>query len=60
MFSNLKAWLNGTFHGVSKKHLARNLREWNYRFKRRNGPVADFVLARMATKPRTTYCALIA
>jgi hypothetical protein len=26
LFSNLKAWLNGTFHGVSTKHLPRYLR----------------------------------
>lgn len=59
MISNLKSWLNGTHHGVSKKHFARYLREWNYRFNRRNGPVADFVLARMATRPGTTYRALV-
>ena len=60
MFSNLKAWLNGTHHGVSKKHLHRYLREWNYRFNRRNGPVADFVLARLATRTGITYEALTA
>lgn len=60
MFSNMKAWLNGTHHGVSKKHLHRYLREWNYRFNRRNGPVADFVLARMATRTGITYQALTA
>lgn len=58
-FSNIKAWLNGTHHGVSKKHLHRYLREWNYRFNRRHGPVADFVLSRMATRPGTTYRALV-
>jgi hypothetical protein len=51
---------NGTFHGVSKKHLPRYLREWNYRFNRRNGDVASFVLARMATKPGVTYDVLTA
>ncbi len=60
MISNLKAWLNGTFHGVSKKHLARYLREWNYRFNRRHGDVAGWVLARMATQPGITYGALTA
>ncbi|HVH76809.1 MAG TPA: IS1595 family transposase [Stellaceae bacterium] len=35
LFSNIKSWLNGTFHGVSTKHLPRYLREWNYRFNRR-------------------------
>lgn len=36
LFSNIKAWLVGTHHGVSAKHLPRYLREWNYRFNRRN------------------------
>src|SRR6201996_5226881 len=31
LFSNIKAWLVGTHHGVSAKHL----REWSYRFNRR-------------------------
>jgi hypothetical protein len=29
------SWLNGTFHGVSAKHLPCYAREWNYRFNRR-------------------------
>jgi hypothetical protein len=33
-----KAWLVGTHHGVSTKHLPRYLREWSYRFNRRNLP----------------------
>ena len=43
LFSNIKAWLKpapakagGTHHGVSAKHLPRYLREWSYRFNRRN------------------------
>ncbi|MGH6738504.1 MAG: IS1595 family transposase, partial [Bradyrhizobium sp.] len=36
LFSNLKTWLVGTHHGVSAKHLPRYLREWSYRFNRRN------------------------
>ena len=35
LFSNVKTWLNGTYHGVSAKHLPRYAREWNYRFNRR-------------------------
>jgi transposase-like protein len=35
LFSNIKAWLVGTHHGVSAKHLPRYLREWSYRFNRR-------------------------
>lgn len=60
MFLNLKMWLNGTHHGVSKKHLHRYIREWNYRFNRRNGPVADFVLSRLANQPTVTYATLTA
>ena len=33
--SNLKAWLLGTFRGVSPKHLQRYLDEFTYRFSRR-------------------------
>ena len=36
LFSNIKAWLAGTHHGVSAKHLPRYLREWSYRFNRRS------------------------
>ena len=60
MFSNMKAWLNGTHHGVSRKHLHRYLREWNYRFNRRNGPVAEYVLNRLANNQGVTYNALTA
>ena len=35
VFSNLKTWIRGTFHGVSRKHLQRYLHEFNYRFDRR-------------------------
>lgn len=59
-FSNLTAWLNGTFHGVSKKHLPRYLKEWSYRFNRRNVDVGSFILRRMATQPGITYARLTA
>ena len=35
VFSNLKSWLRGTFHGVSPKHLTRYLDEFTYRFNER-------------------------
>ena len=35
VFSNLKGWLRGTFHGVSRKHLPRYLQEYVYRTNRR-------------------------
>jgi hypothetical protein len=36
VFSNLKMWLGGTFHGVSAKYLHRYLQEFVYRFNRRS------------------------
>jgi transposase-like protein len=35
IISNLKAWLLGTFRGVSHKHLDRSLKEFTYRLNRR-------------------------
>jgi transposase-like protein len=35
VFSNLKSWLRGTFHGVSLKHLPRYLDEFAFRFNER-------------------------
>jgi transposase-like protein len=61
LFSNLKTWLNGTFHGVSKKHLPRYAREWNYRFNRRRriADLTDFLLRRAATRSTITYRQLV-
>lgn len=36
VFYHLKAWLRGTFRGVSRKHLARYLREFTFRFNHRH------------------------
>jgi transposase-like protein len=57
LFSNLKTWLNGTFHGVSAKHLPRYAREWNYRFNRRRriADLTGFLLRRAATRSTITY-----
>ena len=33
--ANLKTWLDGTFHGVSKPHLQAYLDEFTFRFNRR-------------------------
>ena len=62
LFSNIKAWLVGTHHGVSAKHLPRYLREWSYRFNRRNLPVGlDRYLIRRAVECATiTYDQLTA
>lgn len=42
VFSNLKAWLNGTHHGVEPKYLQSYLDEFVFRFNRRNTPMAAF------------------
>lgn len=42
VFSNLKAWLLGTHHGVSAKHLQAYLNEFVFRFNRRFSPMAAF------------------
>ena len=42
VFSNLKAWLDGTHHGVSGKHLHAYLNEFAFRFNRRRTPMAAF------------------
>jgi len=62
LFSNLKTWLNGTFHGVSAKHLPRYVREWNYRFNRRHriADLTDFLLRRAASRSTITYRQLVA
>jgi transposase-like protein len=35
--SNAKAWINGTFHGLGRRHLQSYLNEFSYRFNRRWG-----------------------
>jgi len=55
-FSNLKAWLNGTFHGVSGRYLRLYVQEHTYRFNRRShGPKAFGWLTRrlVSAQPRT-------
>ena len=42
VFGNLDAWLLGTHHGVSKKHLQAYLNEFSFRFNRRFWPTAAF------------------
>lgn len=36
VFSNLKPWLRGTYHGVSRKYLPRYLDEFAFRFNHRD------------------------
>jgi transposase-like protein len=61
LFSNMKAWLNGTHHGVSAKHLPRYLREWNYRFNRRGSrlELGNFLLRRATARGTITYAQLV-
>lgn len=42
VFSNLKAWLLGTHHGVSQDHLQAYLNEYVFRFNRRFYPFSAF------------------
>ena len=62
VFSNLKTWLAGTHHGVSRKHLPRYLNEFVFRFNRRKTPMAAFQsLLGLAGQHRpTTYKMLYA
>lgn len=62
LFSNLKSWLRGTFHGVSKKHMPRYLDEFTYRLNQRWDELALFgsVLARAVVSPPLPYDRLVA
>jgi transposase-like protein len=62
LFSNIKAWLVGTHHGVSAKHLPRYLREWSYRFNRRNPAdgLDDYLIRRAVECATITYDQLTA
>jgi transposase-like protein len=42
VFGNLKAWIIGTFHGVSPKHMQAYLNEYAFRFNRRYDPWNTF------------------
>jgi len=61
VFSNIKSWLVGTHHGVSAKHLPRYLREWNYRFNRRNlrGDLDLYLIRRAVECATITYEELV-
>jgi transposase-like protein len=60
--SNIKVWLVGTHHGVSAKHLPRYLREWAYRFNRRNlpGGIAPYLIRRAVECATITYDQIVA
>lgn len=60
VFGNLDAWLQGTHHGVSPKHLQAYLNEFVFRFNRRFWPMAAFVsvLGIAARSAAPTYAGL--
>jgi transposase-like protein len=60
VFGNLDAWLLGTHHGVSPKHLQAYLHEFCFRFNRRFWPGAAFnsVLGIARCVPGPTYAGL--
>jgi hypothetical protein len=62
VFTNLKAWLRGTFHGVSKKHMQTYLDEFAYRFNRRGSQDALLpdALGLLTRVPPLTYRSLAA
>jgi transposase-like protein len=62
VFGNLKNWLRGTFHGVSRKHLQRYLEEFAYRFDRRwrEEEMFGFVLRRATRSNPLPYHQLVA
>jgi hypothetical protein len=57
VFSNLKAWINGTHHGVSPDHLQAYLNEFVFRFNRRFYPFNAFrsLLGLSVAKEAPTY-----
>lgn len=57
---NLKAWIDGTFHGVRRKHLQAYLNEFMFRFNRRFWRPVSFrtLLGLVAAQAGPTYRAL--
>ena len=62
VISNLKAWLHGTFRGVSGKHLDLYLQEFTYRFNRRwiEEKLFFYVTRRALEAPPLPYHRLVA
>jgi transposase-like protein len=62
VFSNLKTWALGVYHGLRRKHLQAYLDEFVFRFNRRRSPHAAFrAILNIATViPPVTYNRLIA
>jgi len=62
VFSNLKTWALGVYHGLRRKHLQAYLDEFVFRFNRRRTRHAAFrsLLGIIASKEPITYEMLIA
>ncbi len=62
LFSNLKTWLRGRFHGVSNKYLPLYLDEFAYRVNRRHDPPAIFgwIVRRIVRAPHSPLSILMA
>jgi hypothetical protein len=62
VFSNLKTWALGVYHGLRQKHLQAYLDEFVFRFNRRSTPHAAFksLLGIAMVKKPATYNRLIA
>lgn len=60
LISNLKTWLRGQFHGVSRKYLPAYVAEFLYRFNRRRSPpdLFGWVIRRLMSRPAATLDAL--
>jgi hypothetical protein len=61
VFSNLKTWTLGVYHGLRAKHLQAYLDEFVFRFNRRRSPHAAFqsLIAIAAKSKPLTYKMLI-
>lgn len=60
IISNAKAFINGTFHGLGRKHFQRYLDEFCYRFNRRfwENQLFDRLLVACSTVKTITYTEL--
>ena len=63
VFSNLKAWILGTHHGVSQQHLQAYLNEFIFNFNRRFHPITAFnsllgIAPRGSRLQRTKQCTI--
>ena len=61
LFSNLKRWGMGTFHGFRRKHLQAYLNEFTFRWNRRKwvGSAFDRLLGLSGVCPSLGYHALV-